>query len=151
MKQSKYIRMISLVLTAALLFQIVPLNAFALETDLITDSGDVFTELISAEDTTVLGEIAEYRDESEKHFRMSDGSFIAVNYGMPVHYTEDGEEWIDIDNTLILHNSSGDAVTYGFSNDGPSGYLAENGDDIRMFADTLATGFILPLIIVSKL
>ena len=129
--------MISLVLTAALLFQIVPLNAFAMESDLITDSEDVSTELISAEDTTVLGEIAEYRDESEKHFRMSDGSFIAVNYGMPVHYTEDGEEWIDIDNTLILQNSSGDAVTYGFPNDGPSGYLTENGDDIRMFADTI--------------
>ena len=142
MKQSKYIRMISLVLTAALLFQIVPLNAFALETDLITDSEDISTELISAEDTTVLGEIAEYRDESEKHFRMSDGSFIAVNYGMPVHYTEDGEEWIDIDNTLVLQNQSGDASVLGMNSEVQSGYLAENGDDIRTFADTLASGFV---------
>ena len=34
------------------------------------------------------------RGESEKHFRMNDGSFTAVDYGAPVHFTEDdGETW----------------------------------------------------------
>ena len=40
---------------------------------------------------TVLGEVENLRTEGEKHFRMSDGSFMAVSYGMPVHYQdEDG-------------------------------------------------------------
>ena len=35
----------------------------------------------------VVGEVTEHRGEGEKHFRMEDGSFLAVNYRVPVHYT----------------------------------------------------------------
>ena len=31
----------------------------------------------------VLGEVTENREEEEKHFRMEDGSFVGVNYGVP--------------------------------------------------------------------
>ena len=39
------------------------------------------------------------REESVKHFRLEDGSYLAVSYGVPVHYRENGE-WMNIDNTL---------------------------------------------------
>ena len=48
----------------------------------------------------ISSEIAEYRSSDEKHFRMSDGSCMAVKYSVPVHYEEDGE-WKEIDNTLV--------------------------------------------------
>ena len=61
----------------------------------------------------VVGEVTEHRGEGEKHFRMEDGSFLAVNYGVPVHYTLDGETWEDIDNTLTLQESGIQAAALG--------------------------------------
>ena len=52
-----------------------------------------------AEDAYIVGEAYDARDEFQKDYRLSDGSFIAVEYGVPVHYEEDGE-WQDIDNRL---------------------------------------------------
>ena len=52
----------------------------------------------------MLGEVTENREEEEKHFRMEDGSFVGVNYGVPVHYAQ-GEEWKDIDNTLVIQEN----------------------------------------------
>ena len=49
----------------------------------------------------VIGEDESLRKENEKHFRMSDGSYIAAVYPEAVHYLED-DEWKDIDNTLTL-------------------------------------------------
>ena len=52
-----------------------------------------------AEDAYIVGEAYDARDEFQKDYRLSDGSFIAVEYGVPVHYEKDGE-WQDIDNRL---------------------------------------------------
>ena len=121
---------------------------------------------------TVLGEVDGLRAESQKHFRMADGSFLAVDYGMPVHFSsgldEDGEPiWEEIDNTLLLQpetaqaafSASGEnsgvfgentASSYAaagqnaaFSNSGAAAsYAAVNGDDTKVFAGRLATGFL---------
>ncbi len=91
-----------------------------------------------------LGEVTEYRDEREKHFRMEDGSFIAVDYGVPVHYALDEETWVDIDNTLVLQSSSAStaSVTAAQSAQNPQQYTAVNGDDTKTFAGNLSTGFL---------
>ena len=120
----------------------------------------------------VLGEVDGLRAESQKHFRMADGSFLAVDYGMPVHFSsgldEDGEPiWEEIDNTLLLQpetaqaafSASGEADAVlgqtpassyaaagqnaAFSNSGAAAsYAAVNGDDTKVFAGRLATGFL---------
>ena len=82
--------------------------------------------------TVVVGEVTALRAETQKHFRMEDGSYIAVDYGIPVHYTEDdGESWEEIDNTLTL-DRSGEAAKY----------TAENGSSTRSFAQNLQSGFL---------
>ncbi len=43
----------------------------------------------------IIGEDDELRAESVKHFRLSDGSYLMVDYGTPVHYESDGD-WLDI-------------------------------------------------------
>lgn len=48
----------------------------------------------------IMGEMEEWREADTKHFRMSDGSFIAVKYDTNVHYQNAQEEWVDIDNSL---------------------------------------------------
>lgn len=56
-----------------------------------------------------LYEDLERRDESVKHFVMSDGSYTAVEYSIPVHYLDDAGEWQDIDNSL--HESGNEFST----------------------------------------
>ena len=70
------------------------------------------TENVDSENTEeqaepeVLTEIVEWRTESTKYFRNSDGSYTAAQYAYPVHYKENSE-WKEIDNTLIAETVGG--------------------------------------------
>lgn len=45
--------------------------------------------------TEALYEIERLREESVKHFRLSDGTYTAVNYNTPVHYLyEDKNQYV---------------------------------------------------------
>ena len=63
-------------------------------------------------EATVLGEVETLRQEGIKHFRMSDGSFVAVDYGMPVHFKDSQGDWQDIDNSLTLTTDKAGTATY---------------------------------------
>ena len=85
-----------------------------------------------AEDAYIVGEAYDARDEFQKDYRLSDGSFIAVEYGVPVHY-EEGGEWQDIDNRLepiAMYN-------------GTDVYQTVNGDVSQSFSASLADGSIM--------
>ena len=74
----------------------------------------------------------EARDEYEKHYRLTDGSFLAAQFQVPVHYEADGV-WEDIDNTL-----TGVALY-----DGTEVYQSVNGEHVQSFASTLSDGTVL--------
>jgi len=101
-------RLLSMLLSLVLVLELVPGSVWAAEDSSTDFSGAAETGIEVAEgegSEVVLGEVDAYRDAREKHFRMADGSFLAVDYGMPVHFPsgldEDGEPiWEDIDNTL---------------------------------------------------
>lgn len=59
---------------------------------------------------TVVSEETSLRDVNSKHFLMSDGTYAAVAYDIPVHY-EENDKWIEIDNTLVPATMVGDSVT----------------------------------------
>ena len=80
----------------------------------------------------VQGEVTENREEEEKHFRMEDGSFVGVNYGVPVHYAQ-GEEWKDIDNTLVIQENGMRTAAQEEGTEAPR-YVAVNGEESRGFA-----------------
>ena len=128
-------RILSFVLVLALLVQILPLSVFAED-----DAGDtppaesIETEAgdLGEPGKVVLGEVTDRRGEREKHFRMNDGSFVAVDYGAPVHFTSDGgSTWEDIDNTLTQ------------SRDDAGLYTARNGESVRGFASELRDGRVM--------
>ena len=122
-------RMISIALVLALLVQILPTYVFAEDDASDNPLVEAVEPGVQEPGLVVLGEMTDRRGESEKHFRMNDGSFTAVDYGAPVHFTEDdGETWNDIDNTLVL------------SRDDDELYTAENGDSVRGFASNLQDG-----------
>jgi len=65
--------------------------------DIYEVAGDEETEA----DAKILSEVEAEREESSKTFLMSDGTFMVAQYGIPVHYEDENEEWQEIDNTLI--------------------------------------------------
>ena len=128
MKPSRFTKFISIVLTLALLLQIAPLQAFATTDETVPPEEVVEAAEITAPAAGVVGEVDDLRSEDGKHFRLSDGSFLSVSYGMPVHYTDENGQWQDIDNTLTFQQGSDGYVT------------AENGEAVTAFSADLSKG-----------
>ena len=141
-------KLIALLLVVALFLQMLPLTVFAEQSGAAeptkeniadTDTNEAAEAAFGSIETSggassnlVVGEMSERRTETEKHFRMSDGSYLAIDYGAPVHYTTDGgKSWADIDNTLTLSRSDAEL------------YVSENGDSVRGFASDLRAGRLL--------
>ncbi len=84
--------------TAALLIQsILPAYAFVGKA-FPAASGDISTPSTNTQ-PFIMEEDVSKRELNVKHFRLSDGSYIAAAYPQAVHYEKDGE-LLDIDNTL---------------------------------------------------
>ena len=121
-------RAISTILVLALLVHIIPIPALAvnngtnvsettsankdsenvsaeIQTEELADDIEVPTAVGSMESSdvvTILGEDISKREASVKHFRMSDGSFVAASYGYPIHYQDKQGEWQQAHRNLWL-------------------------------------------------
>lgn len=124
---SKLFRLCSMLLAIVMLCNMLPLTTFAEIIEIGTTNNAVEP---SHEATRIVGEVETLRTVTQKHFRMSDGSFLAVNYGVPVHYQNTSGEWQEIDNRLAV-SADGNA------------YAARNGDAVTAYAADLSTGHIL--------
>lgn len=145
-------KLLAFFLALALVFQMLPLSIFAEDT---ASAGRLGQESISKETNQaetknetvqqsgiVVGEVTDLRGESQKHFRMEDGSFIAVDYGMPVHFTtDDGANWQEIDNTLMLSQAGSEEMQMMGTRDTAS-YVAKNGENATSFAANLRSGYL---------
>lgn len=137
MSNSIWRKVLSLALVLVLIFQMMPVSAFA-DDDAINSSEDVPENTsadyeLSAEgqqEVYVTNEITELRDEREKHFRLSDGSFAAVEYEYPVHFQTADGSWEEIDNTLSLSASE-------------QAYIAQAGAVEKSFAASLDEDYLL--------
>lgn len=101
-------RLVSVILTLLLIFYVVPPILYTKAAEAIggedeTQESEPAGADIASSDPygyeSPVYEVKELREESVKHFRTEDGSYIAAQYGMPVHYLEDGR-FEDINNTL---------------------------------------------------
>ena len=103
-------RVLSIFLSMVLLLEVVPMQAFAAteqpSAELEVQQDEILTDETTEEDAEsepkpaqILAEDTEKREESVKHFRMSDGTMQAAQYAEPVHFLKDGV-WTDYDNTL---------------------------------------------------
>lgn len=104
----RLLRLLSFVLTVAMLINMLPMNVLAAELDEENPSTSIVeNESESGENAvSVIGEVESLREEGIKHFRLSDGSFVAVSYGLPVHYQDNDGQWTDIDNSLVKEEST---------------------------------------------
>lgn len=100
-------KILSVFLSVLLVIQIAPMQIIAdAYHEAIVDENTENTLGVSLDDidTTepkaeILAEETSKREQYVKHFRMSDGSYRATQYEVPVHFIQDGE-WTDYDNTL---------------------------------------------------
>lgn len=103
----KTIKLLSIVLTVALILNIITVAMPALAIDLDEITSEQETEITQDScatddldsDADIVGEDESRRDETTKHFLLSNGMYQAVKYSQPVHYKENGK-WEEIDNTL---------------------------------------------------
>ena len=116
--KAKLKRLLSCLLTAALLLQMAPFEALAADSSSTVSSPAVredrdestestktadeadYDDDVSPPDTYIDGEVMEARDEYEKHYRLTDGSFLAAQFQVPVTLMRRTGVWEDIDNTL---------------------------------------------------
>ena len=133
MKHPWYARLVALALTLVMTFELLPTRIWATDLEATPNDTEAFfqdSEELQEEPVSVTGEVEALRSENEKHYRLSDGSYIAVDYGMPVHYAQgDGEHavWMDIDNTLS-------AAAAQMSTGSTPVYTAINGSEVKSFA-----------------
>ena len=106
-KNSRIKKFLSILLTVALCIQIVPITVFAqnrseAEAEPETTVSDTAEFLVNSETQPqeILAEDVSLREENVKHFRMTDGSYTAVQYSSPVHYQTDENTWEEYDNRL---------------------------------------------------
>lgn len=141
MKYPRFLRIIAFVLAFVMVLELGATQVYATDMEYIEDTRTIPLPDITAPEPVeeipqvyIDGEVTELRSEYEKHYRLTDGSYMAVQYPVAVHFEEDGQ-WIDIDNTL-------EAATM-FS--GETVYQAVNGDSVQAFAATLTDGTIMTM------
>ena len=127
-KRCDWKKLLCMVLVAVFVVQLVPSSVLAEMVESVqapekTEGTVIATE--TDEPATIQGEVEGERDESIKHYRLDDGSFVAVQYAEPVHYKTSDGQWQEIDNTLTLENDE---------------YVSENGSVTRRFAKDLGSG-----------
>ena len=98
---------LSVFLSILMIVYLIPLSVYAelaptIEGNENTTTPPEQTEQITNEPITAdaMFELTDRREQSVKHFRLSDGSIVAAQYASPVHEQDENGEWQDIDNTL---------------------------------------------------
>ena len=107
-KKTKWaMRFLSLFLSILLVSEILPLNVFAQEMSFDTNDNSItakqdnegVSETVE-EPPQIISEDISQRENDVKHFLMSDGSYMAVQYSSPVHFKNQENEWEEYNNNL---------------------------------------------------
>lgn len=71
-----------------------------------SENSDEENQKLDLSTNEILFEAEEKRTESEKHFRMGDGSYIVAQYPSVIHYKDEEGDMQEIDNTLVAEAKS---------------------------------------------
>ena len=91
-RMKKSIKITACIVSMALVLQIMPASVSA--SDVATGTSDTAQAAKTQSATTstpqIVGELIDKREANVKNFKLSDGTFEAVEYQSPVHYQQDG-------------------------------------------------------------
>jgi len=110
---SKFVKFGSIILTIALLINLLPVQVLGTEIRALTSQTDnVISDVANDNepdaigDATIIGESIEKRTEFSKEYRLSNGMDMIVVYPEAVHIQKNNA-WEEIDNTLVSDNLRG--------------------------------------------
>ncbi len=166
MKIAKKLRFIAIFLSLLLVFYAIPANSLKiiaselLSIEMLSSNADTEISPETSEQTGndgsqteaeggstevyVLGEDISKREKNTKHFRMSDGSFVAVQYAEPVHYLDNGV-YAEYDNTLTLSSFSANGNVSTTDMNDIAGYTASKNNVSVKFSNSLAQNSLISL------
>ena len=108
-------RFLSLLLFLAIITSIIPTEALAAKENDTSASANTISiddaalpDELTADD--VVGEVKSLRTAETKHFKLEDGSYIAVQYETDIHYKDSKGKWQDIDNGLVSNSIEADVI-----------------------------------------
>ena len=94
-------KLLSAILSAVLLFYVIPTVVYGEVAGLFeSEPSEESSSGTSYGYINEMHEVESLREESVKHFKLEDGSYVAAQYNYPVHYADEDGKWQDIDNTL---------------------------------------------------
>ncbi len=93
-------RIIAIMMTLLTLMSICSAAMPVFAQEIAFSDDDYINEIVETEEAYILSEDLTKREENVKHFRMSDGSFVAAQYDSPIHYVNSEGEWVEYDNSL---------------------------------------------------
>ena len=111
-------KLISILLTVAMTVEMTYVSAWAEPVDMSdadkatsesavsgaiveNDESEVCESADEEDKPFIVGEDESLRTETEKQYRLSDGSYMVAQYAIPIHYIDAEEKYQDIDNTLV--------------------------------------------------
>ena len=105
-------RFFTVLLSVAILISVLPMSVFAAEIER-GDDAIAYTlqeptsgQADESEKVYAVDEDVTLRNENTKYIRMSDGSYYVALYDTAVHYLNEDDEWVEIDNTLSQSEAS---------------------------------------------
>ena len=57
----------------------------------------------------IIAELTDERTQTSKEFLLDDGTKMIAEYGTPVHYQDDKDNWVEYNNSLKVENSTATA------------------------------------------
>lgn len=137
-------KIVAAMLASALLLQSVAVPVSAVE-DPFETAAPTAEETIrpenvpegSEDNLRVLYEVEDQREAAVKHFRLSDGSYVAASYPTAVHFAVGEDEWEEIDNTLNLVSGEEDSSQRSVFSTRGQVYQAVNGENEKAYAAVL--------------
>ena len=137
-------RAISILLVLAFLLQSIAISASAEEDPFETGAPTAEETIRPASDSEsnhenlqVLYEVEEQREAAVKHFRLSDGTYVAASYPVAVHYEVTEDEWEEIDNTLTLNSTRQNDSMRAYTTSSDQIYTTVNGENQKTYAAVL--------------
>lgn len=112
MKKNTLFKILTLCLILTFIFGCLPIATLAAPSEATNSAnnsdgtstiGNTSTEVINKKVT----ELSALRTETTKHFKLTDGTYQVVYYGVPVHRKDSNGIWQDIDNSLYLVTKNG--------------------------------------------
>ena len=128
MRHSPLCRMLSVIVSFAIVAVSLPLYAFA--ADIGDNTPFVAGDAGSASSNAKIIEVNESRTATEKTFRLTDGSFYTAHYDTDIHEEDENGRFTDIDNRLYRQ---GDSIS---TSNGRYSFSYKTSDDSSLFTLT---------------